>query len=61
MNFQIVQQTTRRELHFVEYNGTWSAQGDNLELHFETMKIEAGGEVPIAKQRIAVPVCTKKT
>ena len=41
---------------FVEYNGTWSAQGDNLELHFETMKIEVGGEVPIAKQRIAVPV-----
>ena len=41
---------------FVEYNGTWSVRGDNLELHFETMKIEVGGEVPIAKQRIAVTV-----
>ena len=41
---------------FVEYNGTWSVRGDNLELHFETMKIEVGGEVPITKKRLAVTV-----
>ena len=41
---------------FVNFHGTWLTQGDRLDLRFETLKIEVGGELPILKQRIVVPV-----
>jgi len=40
---------------FVEFNGTWSADGDSLDLSFETLQIEVFGTVPIVG-RLAVPV-----
>ena len=41
---------------FINFNGTWSTQGDSLDLRFETLKIEVAGELPILKRRIVVPV-----